>query len=204
MRLSWKLQSPHWVDDGDFNKNGKKVIGLDWQNNNSAGVSRSFVHFIAVTAWQGKRIRLAKQQFWECITPFCTFLCRHCTTTTWKCLLSRFVEEMDDNDFLFSFPERQLAHFRVPPGHLYQNEVKFWAFDIEMMFHSQANTNSFSQERLCTWPHFESEDFWNSEMSYSTLQKFQHLTYGSRWNKHDKVWCHFFSDVFIAVAVVVA
>ena len=146
MRLSWKLQSPHWVDDGDFNKNGKKAIGLDWQNNNSAGVSRSFVHFIAVTAWQGKRIRFAKQQFWECITLFCTFLCRHCKTTTWKCLISRFVEEMHDNDFLFPFPERQLAHFRVPPGHLYQNEVKFWTFDIEMMFHSQANTTHFHKK----------------------------------------------------------
>ena len=24
----------------------------------------------------------------------------------------------------------------------------------------------FSQERLCTWPHFESEGFWNSEGAY--------------------------------------
>ena len=85
---------------------------------------------------KGNRIRLAKQQFWECITLFCTFLC----------LISRFVEEMHDDDFLFSFPERQLAHFRVPPGHLYQNEVKFWAFDIEMMFHSQANTTHFHKK----------------------------------------------------------
>ena len=53
---------------------------------------------------------------------------------------------MHDNDFLFSFPERQLAHFRVPPGHLYQNEVKFCAFDIEMMFHSQANTTHFHKK----------------------------------------------------------
>ena len=26
-------------------------------------------------------------------------------------------------------------------------------------------SNSFSQERLCCWPHFESEDFWNLELS---------------------------------------
>ena len=38
-------------DDGDVNENGKKAIGLDRQNNNSAGVSRFFVHFFAVTAW---------------------------------------------------------------------------------------------------------------------------------------------------------
>ena len=37
-------------DDGDVNKNGKKAIGLDWQNNNVARASRFFVHFFAVTA----------------------------------------------------------------------------------------------------------------------------------------------------------
>ena len=36
-------------DDGDVNENGKKIKGLDWQNNNSAGASRFFVHFFAVT-----------------------------------------------------------------------------------------------------------------------------------------------------------
>ena len=32
------------------NNNGKKAMGLDWQNNNFAGASRSFVHFLAVIA----------------------------------------------------------------------------------------------------------------------------------------------------------
>ena len=36
-------------DDGDGNEDGKKAIGLDWQNNNSAR-ARSFVHFFAVVA----------------------------------------------------------------------------------------------------------------------------------------------------------
>ena len=35
-------------DDGDDKENGKKSIGLDWQNNNFARVSRFFVHFFAV------------------------------------------------------------------------------------------------------------------------------------------------------------
>ena len=34
-----------------------------------------------------------KKQLWTCITRFCTFLSRHCTTTSWKCLISRFVED---------------------------------------------------------------------------------------------------------------
>ena len=37
-------------DDGDLNENGKKAIGLDWQNNNFARVSRFFVNFFLVTA----------------------------------------------------------------------------------------------------------------------------------------------------------
>ena len=35
-------------DDGDGNKNGKKAISLDWQNNNFARVSLFFVHFFVV------------------------------------------------------------------------------------------------------------------------------------------------------------
>ena len=37
-------------DDGDGNENGKKVIGLDWQNNNFARASRFFVHSFPFTA----------------------------------------------------------------------------------------------------------------------------------------------------------
>ena len=36
--------------DGDGNENGKKPIGLDWQNNNFARASRFFVHFGAFVA----------------------------------------------------------------------------------------------------------------------------------------------------------
>ena len=35
-------------DDGDGNVNGKKTIGLDWQNNNLARASCFFVYFFAV------------------------------------------------------------------------------------------------------------------------------------------------------------
>ena len=37
--------------------------------------------------------QLAKQKPWTCITLFCPFLSRRCTTTTWKCLISRFFED---------------------------------------------------------------------------------------------------------------
>ena len=37
-------------DDSDANENGKKSIGLDWQNNDSARESHVFVNFLTVTA----------------------------------------------------------------------------------------------------------------------------------------------------------
>ena len=53
---------------------------------------------------KSNRFKLAKQQLCTCITLFCTFLCRHCTTTTWKCLISRFVENANTRQQLyFSF-----------------------------------------------------------------------------------------------------
>ena len=53
------------------------------------------------------------------------------------------------------------------PGPLFQNKGRRSAFDMEIIFHSHANkTHFFSRERFCTYPHFESEGFWNSEVAY--------------------------------------
>ena len=41
---------------------------------------------------KSNRFRLAKQQLCTCITLFCTIVCHYCTTTTWKCIISRFME----------------------------------------------------------------------------------------------------------------
>ena len=38
---------------------------------------------------------ISKKQLCTCITLFCTFLSRFCTTTTWKCLISRFMENVN-------------------------------------------------------------------------------------------------------------
>ena len=51
----------------------QKSNGLKRQNNNSARASRFF----------------------------CTFLCRHCTTTTGKCLISRFMEDVNRRQLRF-------------------------------------------------------------------------------------------------------
>ena len=52
------------------------------------------------------KFRLGKQQLRPCITLFCTFFCCRCTTTTWKCLISRFVVDVNTRQQLsFSFLE---------------------------------------------------------------------------------------------------
>ena len=54
---------------------------------------------------KSNRLRSAKQRLCTCITLFCAFLCRHCTTTTWISLISRFVEDVNTRQRLsFSFP----------------------------------------------------------------------------------------------------
>ena len=57
-------------------RESKKSNSLTRQNNNFARASRFFV-----------------------------FLCRHCTTTTWKCLISRFVEDVNNQwqNFLYLY-----------------------------------------------------------------------------------------------------
>ena len=42
-----------------------------------------------------------KQQLFTYSTLFCTFLCCRCTTTTWKCLISRFMEDVNDRRWNF-------------------------------------------------------------------------------------------------------
>ena len=58
---------------------------------------------------ESNRFILAKQQLCTCITLFCTFLCRQCTTMAWKCLISRFVKVMNRRQQL-SFSFRILWH----------------------------------------------------------------------------------------------
>ena len=62
----------------------QKAIGLGWQKNNFARASRFF----------------------------CSFLCRHCMSTTWLCLISRFLGDVNTRQKLpFSFPGLWYSQF---------------------------------------------------------------------------------------------
>ena len=50
--------------------------------------------------------------------------------------------------------------------------AKFGGWGVNKVYVKMVNRlfpsspGAFSQGRLCTWPHFESEGFWNSEVAY--------------------------------------
>ena len=73
----------HWensVSDGSqcvINNRRFKMQG-PWESKNCNSLTRQNNNFARVSS----------------ITLFCTFLCCHCTTTTWKCLISRFVKNV--------------------------------------------------------------------------------------------------------------
>ena len=74
-------------DDGDGNENGKL-----------------------------QKVSISKTTTFMCITLVRTFLCRRCTTTTWKYLISRrLVEDVNTRQrFFFSLPElRSMQSFRI-------------------------------------------------------------------------------------------
>ena len=47
MKIDFEISSFLYNDDGDDNENGKKAIGLDWQNDNFARASRFFCTFLS-------------------------------------------------------------------------------------------------------------------------------------------------------------
>ena len=76
----WNSRSPILLlgslSNNDGNENGKYALVFDWQNNNFARASRFF----------------------------CTFICRHWTTTRWNFLITRFMRDVKTREkFSVSF-----------------------------------------------------------------------------------------------------
>ena len=65
----------------------------------------------------------------------------------------------------------KVSHFRVPAGLCIKTRLSaqplMWKWIFILM-----QIKRFTQERLCTWPHFESEGFCNSEVAYWLLHFF--------------------------------
>ena len=105
---------------------------------------------------KSNRFRLAKQQLCTCITLFCTFLCRRCTTTTWMCLISRFVEDVNTRQRLcFSFPELWYSLLEFNSSKIYQHLTNWTRWNKRDKVWSSANSlfkwRFRSRRRSCCW-----------------------------------------------------
>ena len=100
-------------DDGDRNENGKKKKGL-------INITTTLhVHH-----------------------TFCTFPCRHCTTTTWKCLLSRFMENVNKRRRIFL----SLSKLESGPQEINSKEIRpHFTFSVNWNKRDKVwkNANSF-------------------------------------------------------------
>ena len=64
-----------------------------------------------------------------CITHFCTFLCRRCTSTTWTLPFSRFIEDVNTRQqFTFSFAQLKYSplEFNSSKNHLSLSHCTRW------------------------------------------------------------------------------
>ena len=134
------------------------------------------------------RFRLAKQQLCMCITLFCTFLCRHCTTTKWKCLISRFVKGVNTREWLsFSFPELWYSLLKFNSRKIYQHLMNWTSWNKCNKVWNRANS-------LFKW-HFHSHR-WRCCLSSLIIASHQPLL--QRWfsdrlldnnNAYSSPWC---------------
>ena len=73
---------------------------------------------------KSNRLNLSKQQLYTCSMLFSVFLCRHWMTTTWKCLISRFVEDVNTRQWRsLSFPELRNNFLEFISRKICQNNV---------------------------------------------------------------------------------
>ena len=86
------------------------------------------------------RFRLAKQQLCTCITIFEHFCSRRCTTTTWKCLISRFVVDVNTRQWLsLSFPELWYSLFEFSSRNNCQHLTNWTSWNKRDKVWSSAN-----------------------------------------------------------------
>ena len=97
----------------------------------------------AATKWQkSDRFRLAKQQLCMCIMLFCAFLCHHCMTTTWQCLTSCFVEDVNTirQRLLFSLLELWYSLLEFNSRKICQNLMYWTSWNKHNKVWSSANS----------------------------------------------------------------
>ena len=123
-----------------------------------------------------------------CTTLFCRFLCCHCMTTKWKCLISRFVEGVNTRQWLsLPFPELWYSLLEFNSRKICQHLMNWTSWN-------KCNKVSSSANSLFNW-HFHSHR-WRCCLSSLIIASHQPLL--QRWfsdwlldnnNAYSSPWC---------------
>ena len=82
-------------------------MGKTWSRGTNSRLPFDVNVNLNLSIWQNNNV------LGTCITLVCTFLCRHCTTTTLKCLISCFVKDVKTRERLPFFPWTLIQSFRI-------------------------------------------------------------------------------------------
>ena len=104
--------------------------------------------------------KLAKQQLCKCITLFCTFLCRICTTTTWNCLILLFREEVNKRRRTYSLSKLEYGSYKFNSRSVRlkwvriilikteRTQIHFWSDDFAAVASSDRKVQKQLRERF--------------------------------------------------------
>ena len=136
---------------------------------------------------KSNRVLSPKQQLCTCITLFCTFLCRRCTTTPWNLPISRFVEDANaQKRFSFSFSKIRCQKNLLTFDEMNEKEQERWSVRQHEVFFLYLNLSSVPDE--------------STPGKYAYIWHFRRIWMNAI--KFEKTRIHFKSDVFAAIAVV--
>ena len=115
-----------------------------------------------------------------CITLFCTFPCRHCTTATQNLLISRFMEEVNTRQlFLFLFVNLETVLQNSAPEKI-ANLCQIKGVGVRAIKFETARIHSLGdvQSLLLPWARFEGEGRACVLLSRAIAHLAPHISYG--------------------------
>ena len=143
---------------GWWQRERQKSSWLNKQNNNSALAWISSDYFESLllpqNCWEEKTSQSNRINFrltLHVITLFYTFLCHHCTATTEKCLISRFIEDVNKQRLIF-FSLSELLIKNVSSEKLYVYKFYFACLIYHVqIFPSKVSVIFIFTFELCYW-----------------------------------------------------
>ena len=140
-QVIWKVSACGWISSHGRMANICLLTAAGWIGSFSNDEDDGSENVKKAICWS------AKQQLCTCSTHYCTFFCRHCTTTAWKSLISRFMEDMNKQQRIFlSLSKLECSPKKSTPGKFTYN----WNFQ-------RIGISATKFEK--PWIHFKSDVF---------------------------------------------